>query len=324
MLDYWQLNNLVRPAPAPVPRRDYVRPWLNRPSNIVRPVPPLVLAAATAAATVHAAAAPPWAPDTDDEEFARRVEREIRERRLRPPSPPRSVDEEDEMFNPFEPPSDDDVDEELLEDYEEYLRQGPPPGGVFHPDTEDEEAAERIPRELQELREQAALEEHETDCADELAHQMAALGSPLPFRPEGALRPVTSSPDQSSYSQRRRFVLAAAERRLLLTRPLDDSAVDVASDAEYGGDNCPCPCHFNRRRRRLPFVPEEESGYETPSPNRSTVSTVPCDSDGGPRSGSFSEHDDSAYGGAYARNYADAPWSDGEGIFLSLLFSFFH
>jgi len=270
MLDYWTLNNLVRPVDRLPPRlrpENAVRPWLHRPVPVNLPIPdgppppPALLPAA------H------WAPDSEDEALAQRVEDEIRELR------------EQEQLLLVAPE----------EDFDMFDIHSPPPASPWAPDTDDED----LEREISQQRRRSAM-----DLSDEIAVGLAVLEDHdhyfgecysvfrlflfhfLHFFSFSFIFPGDdATPDPA---ERRRRSYQAAERR---SRP--SSAPQEDSDLE---DSCPCPCH----RRRV-FHSSSVSGYDSPTPSLYSLSTVA-------RSPSVScEHDDSAYGGAYARDYSDGP-----------------
>lgn len=123
MSDYWQLNNLVKPR-SRLPCVDSNRPWLSR---AVQPEPAVLPATPT-----HGV----FEPVTEDEQVDEEVAGELRARRA--------------------------LDQHLVRDFEaeelHYAQlaasQSPPlpPNGIWRPDTDDEEFAERVEREIAERR----------------------------------------------------------------------------------------------------------------------------------------------------------------------------
>jgi hypothetical protein len=183
------------------------------------------------------------------------------------------------------------------EDFDMFDIPSPPPASPWAPDTDDED----LEREISLQRRRSAM-----DFSDEIAVGLAVLEDHdhyfgecysilhlfflyILFPPFFSLFFLFPGGDATPDPvERRRRSFQAAE-----WRSRHSSAPQGDSDLE---DSCPCPCH----RRRV-FHSSSVSGYDSPTPSLYSLSTVA-------HSPSVScEHDDSAYGGAYARDYSDGP-----------------
>lgn len=323
MLNYWEFNNLIRPFAG---RRHPVNlnaPWRARPVRVIRPVP--------------IRPPPNWIPDTDDEDFAQRIETEIREHRL--------AEEHEEAILVAE------------SRYDDYIRTDMAPYAPrcladWTPDTEDEDLEERIYSEQREAYIQAELEARTAamDLADEIAVGMAFLDPGncvvylsgffhiIPHIDSLHLFTVAQNAERlqvpgSQAAQRRvaevlhsyrdvdvGYIMSqstplprgrrssrsgAAERRvarmLLNYQTSDDGEKNITPPAAR-----PCPCECHRRPKRKRESPT--SGYEShPSPDQSLNSTTPSDDAYDEARSALLYGDDSINGGRYAENYTDAP-----------------
>ena len=162
MIDYWQRNNLIRPSTR-MPRGriygDLNRPWLNR---AVQPA-----SAPVPATPTHGV----FEPESEDEELAeelwgrRRFDLDLAQRLL----------------------------DSLEAEEHHYARQAAlqspplPPDGIWRPDTDDEDLAERVEREMAELRRLDAASER--FAADLAASALAVHSTPVKQRVDIPLRP---------------------------------------------------------------------------------------------------------------------------------------
>jgi len=110
-----------------------------------------------------------------------------------------------------------------------------------------------------------------------------------------------------SHADRRRLMLAAAERRANLARVVEELPRQVDSTTL----DCRCACHSMLRH----LLTSPASGYGSGASNCSTVpqSEVSgcCGEDASNRRKLVLEHDDSAYGGSYSRHYSDGSEYEG-------------
>ena len=171
MLDYWQRNNLIRPHTR-MPRGriycDFNRPWLNR---VVQPAPVPVPATPT-----HGV----FEPESEDEELAE----ELRGHRRF------NLDLAQRLFDSLE-----------AEEHH-YVRQAAlqspplPPNGIWRPDTDDEILAERVEREIAELRHLDTASER--FAADLAASALVVHSTPVKQRGASTTSTATAAPRRPS------------------------------------------------------------------------------------------------------------------------------
>lgn len=201
---------------------------------------------------------------------------------------------------------------------------GQRPDTTWVPDTEDEEAASDLHEELRlarVARDQAELALYEHDVGDAMCEDAVPPSTPngklydLCFNVGcililflnlcallGAAPLASSTP--LGHADRRRLMLAAAERRANLARVVEELPHRVRATSLA----CCCACHSMVQR----LLTSPTSGYGSGCASVSSCSTIPqsevagcCGEDASNRRRLVLEHDDSAYGGSYSRNYSD-------------------